>query len=101
MEDRLLLVRLQVTEKAAEVSSMLFLWLGLMFMALLVFMIFSFVAGYYLSQAVGSYPGGFAILGAFYLLVMLLLVYLHKNYLSKKIADGVVKFSMKNKNADA
>ncbi len=95
-EDRILLLKLQATEKAARVSSSLFLGVVVGTLGLVVFMIASFIAGYYLSMAVNSYPGGFAILGGIYLLLILLVIYIHKKYTGKIVADKVVKFSFDN-----
>ena len=97
VEDRLLLLKLQTTEKAAKASSFIFIALAVSFLSLILFMIISFIAGYYLSQAVNSYPGGFGILAAIYILLIFLLLYLNKRFISKKISDTVIKFSFDNK----
>ncbi len=97
-EDRLLLLKLQATEKLAKVSSSLFIVALVGFFSLLIFMIISFIGGYYLSLAVHSYPGGFAILGGIYLLIIFLLLYLHKKYMARIVADKVVKFSLESNN---
>lgn len=97
VEDRLLLLKLQTTEKAAKVTSFVFIALAVSFISLVLFMIVSFIAGYYLSQAVSSYPGGFAILAGIYVLLILILIYFNKKFIAKKIADNVVKFSFDNK----
>jgi energy-coupling factor transporter transmembrane protein EcfT len=93
VEDRILLLKLQLTEKAAKLSSVLFIAVAVGFLLLILFMIVSFVAGYYLSQAVGSYWGGFGILAVFYLVVIFILLYMHKAFLNKYIIDKVVKNS--------
>ena len=54
-EERLLLLRLQATEKAAKASSTLFIGAIVAAVSLVIFLIVSGIAGYYLSQAVGSY----------------------------------------------
>jgi len=97
VEDRLLLLKMQTTEKAAHVTATIFIVLAVGFIGLVVFMIISFIAGYYLSQAVDSYPGGFAILAGIYILLIFLLLYLHKRYTAKIVADKVVKFAFENK----
>lgn len=97
MEERLLLLKLQATEKAAKASATVFLILTIGFISLVLFMIISFIAGYFLSQAVNSYPGGFGILAAIYILLIFLLLYLHKRYTGKIITDKVVKFSLESK----
>ncbi len=97
VEDRLLLLRLQATEKAAKASSFIFIALAVSFISLILVMIVSFIIGYYLSRAVGSYPAGFAILAAIYILLIFILLYLNKRFIAKKIADTIVKFSLENK----
>lgn len=97
IEDRLLLLKLQTTEKAAKASSFIFIALVVSFISLILLMIISFIAGYYLSQLVNSYPGGFAILAVLYILLIFILLYFHKKFIAKKIADTVVKFSFDNK----
>lgn len=97
VENQVLLLKLQATEKAAKLSSSLFLVLIITFFSLVIFMIISFIAGYYLSQLVHSYPGGFAILGALYIILMYLIISVHKKFTSKKIEDQVVKFAFENK----
>ena len=97
VDDRVLLLKLQATEKAAKASSMLFIGVVITFMSLILFMIISFIAGYYLSQAVNSYPGGFAILAAIYIVLIFILLYVHKKYTGKMIIDSVIKFSFDTK----
>lgn len=97
VEDRLLLLKLQTTEKAAKASSFIFIALAVSFISLILFMIISFIAGYYLSQLVNSYPGGFGILAGIYILLIFLLLHFHRTFIAKKIADSVVKFSFDNK----
>lgn len=97
VEDRLLLIKLQLTEKVAKASAAIFIAVAVGFISLLVFMIISFIAGYYLSMLVHSYPGGFAILAAIYILVIMLLLFVHNRYTAKVVADKVVKFSLETK----
>ncbi len=93
VDDRILLLRLQLTEKAAKLSSAIFIAVTVGFLLLILFMIISFLAGFYLSRAVGSYWGGFGILAGFYIAVIFILLYMHKSFLSKYIIDKVVKNS--------
>lgn len=97
VDDRMLLLKLQATEKAAKASSTLFLGIMVTFISLILFMIISFIAGYYISQAVDSYPGGFAILAGIYILLIFILVFIHKRYTGKKIIDSIIKFSFDTK----
>lgn len=97
VDDRILLLKLQTIEKVAKMSSTLFLGAVIAFLSLILFMIISFIAGYYLSQAVNSYPGGFAILAAIYVVLILVFLYLHKKVTGKMIIDSVIKFSFDTK----
>ena len=97
VDDRLTLVKLQATEKAAKASSVLFIGVAVAFLSLILLMILTFIAGYYLSMAVNSFPGGFGILAGIYILLILLLVYFHKKFIGKKISDSVVKFAFDTK----
>jgi len=97
VEDRLLLIKMQATEKAAKVSAGAFIGILVGIISLLLLMIITFIAGYYLSQLVNSYPGGFAILGGIYLLIIFLLLFMHKRYTAKIVSDKVVKFSFDTK----
>ena len=97
VDDRLLLLRLQATEKIAKASAAAFIAIAVIFISLVLFMIISFIAGYFLSKAVDSYPGGFGILAGIYILLIFLLLYLHKKYTAKIVSDKVVKFSFETK----
>jgi len=97
VEDRLLLIKMQATEKAAKASSIAFISILVGFISLVLFMIISFIAGYYLSQLVDSYPGGYAILAGIYILIIFLLLFIHKKYTAKIVSDKVVKFSFDTK----
>lgn len=97
VEDRLLLVKLQFTEKAAKISAVLFITIIISFLGLILFMILSFIAGFYLSQLLGSYPVGFGIVAAVYLFIILLLIFIHKKFTGKMISDSFVKFSFGSK----
>jgi UPF0716 family protein affecting phage T7 exclusion len=97
VDDRLLLFRLQATEKAAKASATLFITAIVGALCLILFMIISFIAGYYLSKAVDSYPGGFAILAGIYILLIFVVLWVHKKHTSKMIIDAVIKSSFNTK----
>lgn len=97
VDDRILLIKLQAAEKAAKITSTLFIGIIVVFFGLILFMILSFIAGYYLSQAVDSYPGGFAILAVIYLLLIIILLLIHKKYTGKLVTNSFIKFSFDKK----
>ena len=92
-DDRILLYKLQLTEKAAKLSSVGFLMILIGFFGLIIFMILSFIGGYLLSSAVGSLIGGFAILAGIYMLFIVVLIIVHKKYTKKKVIDRIIQFS--------
>ena len=101
VEDRMLLLRLQLTEKAAKLTPFIFIAIVVCFLLLILVMIISFIAGYYLSKALNSYAAGFGILAGLYVLLIALALYMHKKIFSKYIADKVVKLSFqKNESAN-
>lgn len=97
VDDRILLFKLQATEKAAKASSNAFLLIAAGSLCFILLMIVSFIAGYYLSQKTGSFIIGFGILAGIYFLLIILLIFVHKKYTGKIIADKVVQFSFENK----
>lgn len=99
VDDRLLLLKMQATEKAAKSASVAFITVIVLFLSLLLFMIISFIAGYYLSVWVGNYPAGFGILGGIYVLLIFVMLIVHRKYTAKMVADKVVKFSFESKEA--
>lgn len=96
-EERLLLLRLQATEKAAKASSTLFIGGIVAAISLVIFLIVSGIAGYYLSQVVGSYAAGFGILAGAYVLLIFLLLFIHKRYTARIVTDSVIRFSLSQK----
>jgi energy-coupling factor transporter transmembrane protein EcfT len=93
VEDRMLLLRLQLTEKAAKLTPFIFIAVIVCFLLLILMLVITFIAGYYISKALNSYGAGFGIIAGFYLLLIIVALYMHKKFLAKYIADKVVKSS--------
>ena len=91
VEDRLLLIKLQAAEKAARLSSSIIKAVILAVISFFILLIISFLAGYYLSVATGSYLYGFGILACIYLALFFLVIYTHKKYFNKYITDKVIE----------
>ncbi len=90
VRDRIWLVRLQASEKAARLIAILF---SLFLTGLLVFFIFIFLsimAGYYFAGITGSLYAGFGIVGAWYVLLLVILVFARK-WFEKKIINIVIR----------
>jgi energy-coupling factor transporter transmembrane protein EcfT len=93
VEDRMLLLRLQLTEKAAKLTPFIFIAVIVCFLLLILMLVITFIAGYYISKALNSYAAGFGIIAGFYLLLIIVALYMHKKLFAKYIADKVVKSS--------
>lgn len=100
VDDRLLLIKLQAAEKAASFSSILFKAIAIGVILFFIISITSFLFGYYLSIWLGSFFYGFGILLLIYIIMLLVILYVHKKYLHKLITDKMVELLFKN-NGDA
>jgi hypothetical protein len=89
--DQLLLARLEASERVAEIVSKVYIIIPFMFLLMLSSLIFTFLAGYYLSQWLGAYWMGFGIMLALYISLIFLILYLHRTRLKSKVADKVIE----------
>lgn len=90
VRDRIWLVQLQASEKAARLTAILF---SLFLTGLLVFFIIVFLsimAGYYFAGITGSLYAGFGIVGAWYVLLLVILILVRK-WFEKKIINIVIR----------
>lgn len=90
VRDRIWLVQLQASEKAARLIAILF---SLFLTGLLVFFIIVFLsimAGYYFAGITGSLYAGFGIVGAWYVLLLVILILVRK-WFEKKIINIVIR----------
>jgi uncharacterized membrane protein YdjX (TVP38/TMEM64 family) len=90
VQDRLLLLKLQASEKTARLVALVF---SLLMMGIVVFFILLFLsimAGYYFADITGSLYTGFGIVASFYLLIGVLLIITRK-WFDKKIINAVIR----------
>ena len=90
VQDRILLLKLQASEKTARLVALLF---SMLIIALLVFFILLFLStmtGYYFAGITGSLYAGFGIVAAFYLCILILLIITRKRF-DKKIINAVIR----------
>jgi uncharacterized membrane protein YdjX (TVP38/TMEM64 family) len=90
VQDRMLLLKLQATEKTAKLIAMLFSGLLVSLLGLFLLLFLSIMAGYYFETLTGSLYAGFGIVAAFYLLLLVLVIVTRKWY-AKKIIDSVIR----------
>ena len=90
VQDSMLLLKLQATEKTAKLVAMLFSGLLIALLSLFLLLFLSIMAGYYFGNLTGSLYAGFGIVAAFYLLLLVLVIITRKSY-SRKIIDAVIQ----------
>jgi len=90
VQDRLLLIKLQATEKSAKLIGVL---TGVLLIAILAFFVLFFVsimAGYFFAEMLNSMYAGFGIVTGIYAVLLGILIN-RKKHLEKFVADTVVK----------
>jgi len=75
IQHRLLLIRLQATDKASNLAATLITVTVVLLTALFLLIFASLTAGYWLSNVTGSFTIGFGIVALFYLVIFLLVIF--------------------------
>jgi len=96
VQNRLRLIKLQLTQKVAEVSSSITWWLLIAMVVFFLMISLSIMLGYYFAQLTDSVPLGFACLSGIYL-VMLLLLFAFRKSIRKKVKDSVIQSMLDTK----
>lgn len=89
VQDRIWLLRLQISEKMARMVAVLFTILMIGLLGFFVILFLSMMAGFYFASLTGSFFFGFGIVASFYLFVLILLIASRK-WIQKKIMDKVI-----------
>ncbi len=96
VRDRIWLLKLQISEKAARMVAVLFTLLVIGLLSFFVLLFLSMMAGFYFASATGSFFTGFGMVAGFYLLLLFLLIWSRK-WIRKKIMDKMIAiFFVKN-----
>jgi len=90
IKDRLLLVRMEATEKGAKLAAYFITGLLLSLVFLLILLFLSLMAGYYFSELTGSQFYGFGIIAGFYIIVAIVLLFLRKRYIFPYLINKVI-----------
>jgi hypothetical protein len=100
IKDRLLLIRIDATEKGAKLAAHFVtgMVLGLLFFFILLFV--SIMAGYYFSELTGSQFYGFGIIAGFYVLIFVILLAIRKRYIFPYIINLVIGTIFDGKNEE-
>ncbi len=91
ISNRLQLIKMQTSEKSAKLVSLVFAGLVIALLAFFILLFLSIMAGYYFSELTHSQFYGFGIVAAFYMVLLVLVLYLRKRFLDKYISDLVVR----------
>jgi uncharacterized membrane protein YdjX (TVP38/TMEM64 family) len=90
VQDRILLLKLQATEKMARLVGLLFLGLIISLLLFFIILFLSYMAGNYFSEVTGSLYLGYAIVTGFYVFFFVI-VLLSRKWINKKVMDLVIK----------
>ncbi len=91
VKDRMLLFKLQATEKAANLVALMVSGIVIGMIGFFILMFLSIMAGYYFAELTGSLFYGFGIITLVYIVLLIVLVVLRKKILHNFVANTVVR----------
>ncbi|MCM5527483.1 phage holin family protein [Parasegetibacter sp. NRK P23] len=91
VQDRMLLFKLQATEKAANLVALMVSGIVIGMIGFFILMFLSIMAGYYFAELTGSLFYGFGIITLVYIVLLIILVLLRKKILHNFVANTVVR----------
>lgn len=100
IDNRIWLIKLEATEKAARLSSLALLMLVLAGLAFFVLFFISLMAGYFFAERTGSLFYGFSIVAGIYLLLFILLLVFRKKYIGPFLVNQLIRLFLEKKNDD-
>ncbi len=96
VHDRVLLLKLEFTKKAANASAGIANGVMLALFGLFALIFFSVTLGFVFSELTGSFIWGFAIVTGIYVLLLVLLI-ANKKWITKKVSGAVISAVFSNK----
>ena len=99
VQDRILLLKMQASEKTARLVALLFTVLMIALLGFFILLFLSIMAGYYFAEITGSLFSGFGIVAAFYVAIMVLLI-LTRKWFNKKIINTVISIFFEKTDED-
>ncbi len=99
IDDRVLLVKLKATEKAAQLGSLVLILLLLAGLAFFVLFFISLMAGYFFAEWTGSLFYGFSIVAGIYLLLLVLVLSFRKKYMGPFLVNLLIRVFLDKKSA--
>ncbi len=97
VDDRMLLFKLQASEKTATLISRLYIMVLLGILLFVVLLILTVIVGYFLAFLTDNFAIGFGIVAVIYIVLIFVLYEMHKRFLGKRVMDSVIKFIFENK----
>ena len=91
IQDRLLLLKLDMVEKTSKLVSVMFIGLLLTILSFFIILFLSFMAGYYFASLTNSLYLGFSIVCGFYLLLLVFIIVAGKRMLHTYITNTVIE----------
>ncbi|HVX49530.1 MAG TPA: phage holin family protein [Chitinophagaceae bacterium] len=91
VKDRILLLKLEITEKASRLMASMVTGLLLVFFAFLIMLFLSIVGAYLLGELLGHLYLGFIIVTGIHLILLLLLLRFGKHFIEKRVMALVVE----------
>jgi hypothetical protein len=100
IKDRLLLLRLDASEKGAKLAAHFVTGALLCLIAFFILLFLSIMAGYYFTEVTGSPFWGFAIISGAYILIFLLVLLLRKRYFYPFLINFVIRILFDRNNEE-
>lgn len=100
IKDRLLLLRLDASEKGAKLAAHFVTGALLCLIAFFILLFLSIMAGYYFTELTGSPFWGFAIISGAYILFFLLVLLLRKRYFHPFLINFVIRILFDRNNEE-
>jgi ABC-type glycerol-3-phosphate transport system permease component len=91
LQDRLLLIKLQLTEKISKLVAVMFTSLLIVVIGFFIVLFLSMMAGFYFASLTGSNYIGFAIVAGFYVILLIVIIALRKRVLQKNIINMIIE----------
>lgn len=91
VQDRLLLLKLEMVEKTSKLVAIMFIGLLVAILSLFILLFLSFMAGYYFAAITGSLYLGFGIVCGFYVVLLVFILLGGKKLLHHYITNTVIE----------
>lgn len=91
VQDRILLLKLEMVEKTSRLVSVMFIGLLITVLSFFILLFLSFMAGYYFADITDSLYLGFGIVCGFYVLVLIFIIMAGKKLLQKYITNTIIE----------